>query len=100
MESKLRRAVPGALPAPCEVCGDHTLGRVKIGDGFAAVCSKSCLRAWPRTLERIRERDELVELLRESQDILDTAYRRNLAELTMADWKDLDCRLRSALEGR
>jgi hypothetical protein len=43
----VRDAVRGAADAPCGVCGDATIKRIEIGDGFAAICSNACLRAWP-----------------------------------------------------
>lgn len=50
---ELKNAVPGASEAPCEVCGDMTIKRVAVGDGFAAVCSEACLRAWPNTKSKL-----------------------------------------------
>lgn len=63
--SELRFAVPGASDAPCEVCGDPTINRIEIGDGFAAVCSEFCLHAWPATFSKI---DTIARLEREAAE--------------------------------
>lgn len=54
--AELRDAVPGAPESPCEVCEKTTIKRISVGDGFAAVCSAGCVRAWPATIFR-----ELIE---------------------------------------